>query len=103
MKNNLEQAGYTNIRIVPSSFLVRAMDKDGNPLIMVIDPDSVNVTYLSGDQGKLRSQGNQRRIKSKFWHCAYLPSVRTPVSFAALSGPAVLACRQTYPDHVIRC
>ena len=58
VKNNLEQAGYTNIRIVPSSFLVRAMDKDGNPLIMVIDPDSVNVTYLSVDQGKLRSQGN---------------------------------------------
>jgi hypothetical protein len=34
---------------MPSSFVVRATDKDGNRLIMVINPDSVNVTYLSNE------------------------------------------------------
>ena len=36
VKNNLEQAGFTNVQIMPSSFLVRAKDKEGNPVMMVI-------------------------------------------------------------------
>ena len=28
MKNNLEQAAFTNVQIMPSSFLVRAKDKE---------------------------------------------------------------------------
>jgi hypothetical protein len=43
---------------MPSSFVVRATDKDGNRLIMVINPDSVNVTYLSAEQGNLHPQVN---------------------------------------------
>jgi hypothetical protein len=36
----LTKTGYTNVTIVPSSFFVRAMDKQGNPVDMVIGPDS---------------------------------------------------------------
>jgi hypothetical protein len=39
--NNLEQAGYTDIKIMPESFLVRAKDRSGNPIMMVINPDSI--------------------------------------------------------------
>jgi hypothetical protein len=50
VKNNLEQAGFTNVQIMPSSFLVRAKDKEGNPVMMVINPDSVTaITELTGD------------------------------------------------------
>jgi len=50
VKNNLEQAGFTNVQIMPSSFLVRAKDKEGNPVMMVINPDSVTaITEVSGD------------------------------------------------------
>jgi hypothetical protein len=41
------------------------MDKDGNLSIMVINPDSVNVTYLSADQGNMRSQGNAEQPPSE--------------------------------------
>jgi len=41
VKNNLAQAGFSDIKIMPQSFLVRAKDKGGNPVMMVINPDAV--------------------------------------------------------------
>jgi hypothetical protein len=41
VKNELEQAGYKDIRIIPLSYLVQATDKDGNPAMMVITPSSM--------------------------------------------------------------
>jgi hypothetical protein len=41
VQNDLAQAGYTDIKIMPESFLVRAKDKSGNPVMMVINPDSI--------------------------------------------------------------
>lgn len=49
VQNNLQQAGFTDIQIMPSSFLVRAKDRAGNPVMMVINPDSVTaVTDVTG-------------------------------------------------------
>ncbi len=36
----LEKAGYTQVKIMPSSFYVQAKDKKGDPVAMVIGPDS---------------------------------------------------------------
>ena len=36
----LDKAGYTSIKITPSSFYVQAKDKKGDPVAMVIGPDS---------------------------------------------------------------
>jgi hypothetical protein len=41
VQRNLQQAGFTDIKIMPESFLVRAKDRDGNTVMMVINPDSV--------------------------------------------------------------
>lgn len=41
LKHDLSQAGFTDIQVMPSSFLVRAKDKAGHPIMMVINPDSV--------------------------------------------------------------
>ena len=41
IRKNLEQAGFKDIKLMPSSFLVRAQDKDGHPVMMVINPDLV--------------------------------------------------------------
>jgi Peptidase propeptide and YPEB domain len=41
VKNKLEQAGYKDVRIIPLSYLVQATDKDGNPVMMVLNPDSM--------------------------------------------------------------
>ena len=41
LRDDLSKAGFTNITIMPSSFMVRAKDSEGNPVMMVINPDSV--------------------------------------------------------------
>jgi hypothetical protein len=40
VKQTLEAAGFTDVQVMPESFLVRAKDPAGSPVIMVIDPDS---------------------------------------------------------------
>jgi hypothetical protein len=37
----LQQSGFSDIRVMPSSFMIRAKDKDGNPVVMSVSPDSV--------------------------------------------------------------
>jgi len=41
IRDDLAKGGFTDIRIMPESFLVRAKDSQGNPVMMVINPDSV--------------------------------------------------------------
>jgi Protein of unknown function (DUF1236) len=64
VQNDLAQAGYTNIRIMPDSFLVRATDKHGNPVMMVINPDSVAALTFSGGQQNA-NPAQERGINSK--------------------------------------
>ena len=40
LKNVLEKAGYKDIRVAPTSFMVHARDSEGNPVVMSISPDS---------------------------------------------------------------
>lgn len=46
LRNMLQKSGYTDIRVAPTSFMVRAKDADGNPVVMSISPDSF--TELTG-------------------------------------------------------
>jgi hypothetical protein len=41
IRAKLEQDGFTNVSIVPGSFLVSAKDKNGDPVTMVIGPNSM--------------------------------------------------------------
>lgn len=58
VQKNLQDAGFTDIQIMPSSFLVRAKDKDGNPVMMVINPDSVTAVTAIPGPGRTTGQGN---------------------------------------------
>jgi sporulation protein YlmC with PRC-barrel domain len=40
LKSVLEKAGYKDIRVAPTSFMIHARDNDGNPVVMAISPDS---------------------------------------------------------------
>jgi hypothetical protein len=40
LRDRLTKAGYTDVKIMPSSFFVRAKDEQGNPVEMAIGPDS---------------------------------------------------------------
>jgi hypothetical protein len=48
LQDQLTKAGYTSVKITPSSFFIRAKDKKGNDVAMVIGPDSfTEVTEVS--------------------------------------------------------
>jgi hypothetical protein len=68
VRNNLQRAGFTDIQIMPTSFLVRAKDSAGNPVMLVINPDAVTaVTEIPGTpsaQGAAPSGTGQATIPS---------------------------------------
>ena len=41
VQQRLTRAGFSNIEIVPTSILVRATDRDGNPVMLALSPDSL--------------------------------------------------------------
>jgi len=53
----LSRAGFTDIHVMPQSFLVRAKDSSGNPVMMVINPDSVTaITRMGGPSSNQSAQ-----------------------------------------------
>ena len=60
MKSELEQAGYKDVRITPLSYLVQATDKGGNPMMMVITPNSMTAVTDMG-----MAMGNMETPKTK--------------------------------------
>ena len=48
VRDDLTKAGFSDVKVMPESFLVRAKDPKGNPVMMVINPDSfTEVTTIS--------------------------------------------------------
>lgn len=47
IKQKLEKQGFTNVQVVPGSFIVSAKDKDGDPVNMLIGPNSMMVMTTS--------------------------------------------------------
>ena len=59
LRQSLSQAGFTNIHVMPESFLVRADDSQGNPVMMVVNPHSLTaVTSFNGQNGSQNSNNN---------------------------------------------
>ena len=51
---NLKQSGFTDVKIVPNSFLVQAKDKSGNPVTMWLNPKSFTEVVAMSDEGQAR-------------------------------------------------
>jgi hypothetical protein len=80
LRADLTRAGFTDVTIMPSSFLVRAKDSQGNPVMMVINPDSLTeATHPSqgtehkdaplarGDQGRTEQPDPLARPEAVAW------------------------------------
>jgi len=96
VKTNLEQAGFTDIKIIPSSFRVQAKDKDGHPIVMFINPDSVTeLTELS--DGTRTSSGANDSLdltvaqRHELWQGLSKQAAKesAPAGFTAKVGEAV--------------
>jgi sporulation protein YlmC with PRC-barrel domain len=44
----LQKQGYTDVRVVPRSFIIHAKDKDGNPVVMSVSPNSITAVTVVG-------------------------------------------------------
>jgi hypothetical protein len=88
VRENLQQAGFTDIKIMPSSFLVRAKDSAGNPVMMVINPDSVTaVTEVPAGAPPSGASANPPSAQNSGAGIAGKPGSK--------SGPAVRPSRST--------
>ena len=56
LRQDLSKAGYTDIKIVPGSFLVHAKDSKGEPTEMMVTPNSVTAITAMNTSGN-SSQG----------------------------------------------
>ena len=54
----LQKSGYTDIRVAPTSFMVRAKDKNGDPVVMSVSPDSFSEVAVVNDNSS--QNGNDR-------------------------------------------
>lgn len=61
LTQDLQKAGFTDVHVMPESFLVRAKDKQGQPVMMVINPDSMTAITEVGGAGQSGSgTGNSK-------------------------------------------
>lgn len=60
IRHELSQAGFTDIHVMPQSFLVHAKDSAGNPVYMAITPNSLTALTLNrhGTQSAANSTGS---------------------------------------------
>ena len=58
LREQLTKAGYTSIKVMPSSFYVQAKDKKGDPVAMVIGPDTFTEVTEVKTQASNEAQPN---------------------------------------------
>jgi PRC-barrel domain len=51
IRGMLRKSGFTDISMMPSSFMIRAKDQQGNPVVMSVSPDSVTEISELGTSG----------------------------------------------------
>ncbi len=56
LRADLVKAGYTDISIRPSLFFIQAKNSEGNPVTMMISPDSVTALTEATQRSEFRQQ-----------------------------------------------
>lgn len=67
IKQKLSSAGYSDVKVMPSSFFVEAKDKQGDPVEILITPNSMmEVTALNtNEKNSVASNGQSNSNSSK--------------------------------------
>jgi hypothetical protein len=58
IQQKLKDQGFSNVQVVPGSFLVSAKDKQGDPVTMVIGPQSMTVFTMHSASGSSTTTGS---------------------------------------------
>ncbi len=65
LRADLQKAGFTNVQVMPDSFLVKAKDRAGQPVAMIINPNSVTELVDEGSAGGTDTASDQAGSDSK--------------------------------------
>ena len=80
---DLQNSGFTNVKVMPESFLVQATDKAGNAVTMFIGPHSMSeVTTVGANNGQatgINTGGSERDTGGMFTSCLLYTSTDEPV------------------------
>jgi hypothetical protein len=52
IREMLQKSGFSDISVMPSSFMIRAKDQQGNPVVMSVSPDSITEISAIGNSGE---------------------------------------------------
>lgn len=61
LHKDLSKAGYTDIQIIPGSFLVHAKDSKGHPTEMVVSPNSVTAITATGSSDSSNGSSTSKK------------------------------------------
>ena len=71
IQQDLSQAGFTDIHVVPRSFVVTAKDHDGNPVEMMITPNSLTALTAMPRHNEYGQNGNGMNNNRGHWNNGY--------------------------------
>ena len=75
LRDMLQKAGFTDVQVMPGSFLIHAKDKDGNPVVMNVSPNSfTEMTEVVGDNSAERRMDQSAAAESSGSRFVSVPS-----------------------------
>ena len=66
LKENFVRSGFTNVTIMPESFIIHANDPQGNPVTMVVSPDAFAAVEVARASNKMISGRSVGEREPKF-------------------------------------
>jgi hypothetical protein len=70
LKENLIRSGFTNVTVMPESFVIHATDPQGNPIAMVVSPDTLAAVEVTRGSNKMISGRSVGEREPKFFEGA---------------------------------
>ena len=88
IRAKLKNDGFTNVKVIPGSFIVSAKDKRGEPVTMIIGPDSMMMVtqVTNGDGSSMNSKTNA------FWKTGFCRVGRGRSSAQSSREAALAGC-----------
>jgi sporulation protein YlmC with PRC-barrel domain len=73
VRDLLQKQGFKDIQVVPESFIIHAKDKDGDPVVMSVSPDSITMVKIVGGPGSDGSADDTTTHKDSNEAAHYVP------------------------------
>ena len=58
LKQDLQKAGFSEVKVLQDAFLIQAKTKDGNPILMTLGPNGMSALEMSVSSGATTGQAH---------------------------------------------